>query len=165
MASWGGGTSPRFNSRSPSGERPTVIYNDFDAFRVSTHAPRVGSDARFLRSRDTSQCFNSRSPSGERRKKRSTRIYADGFNSRSPSGERPCTRPSRLPTNIRFNSRSPSGERHYRWRLYAHHRVSTHAPRVGSDGTFTYTILLPYVSTHAPRVGSDISFHRLVFLT
>ena len=48
-------------------------------------------------------------------------------------------------------------------------RISTHAPRTGSDFPATYLLFYyPLISTHAPRTGSDvlftavISFHKYI---
>ncbi len=100
---------------------------------VSTHAPRAGSDCALCHGLVGHRRFNSRSPCGERQGK-------------SLAVERKLTFQLTLPvrgatTDCRssvlsrcFNSRSPSGERHYRI-IYVgvHNRVSTHAPRSGSD--------------------------------
>ena len=121
-----------FNSRSPSGERPTrlTLYLMSDMFQltlpewgatravarslhpsqVSTHAPRVGSDYPVEVTVPIRLSFNSRSPSGERRHPHLPLYLVWRFNSRSPSGERLLGEwQYGLPTS--FNSRSPSGER------------------------------------------------------
>ena len=55
-----------------------------------------------------------------------------------------------------FNPRSPHGERHTQ---HAHTgtllRISTHAPRTGSDFCLRKAACRPTISTHAPRTGSD----------
>ena len=146
----------RFNSRSPSGERPGRGSPPLSPMR-----------------------FNSRSPSGERPStERTASTYSLSFNSRSPSGERPP--PSAHPSATRtfqltlpergatyggsyysfhcqsFNSRSPSGERHGSFVVVLFGRfVSTHAPRAGSDCQRSGMGNRRNVSTHAPRAGSD----------
>ena len=125
-------------------------------FPISTHAPRTGSDwVSPFESRSASN-FNPRSPHGERRVYASnvaTRnefqptlpargatlqsvIYDDGdydFNPRSPHGERRSDDPTFTPS-ADFNPRSPHGERQGRGRRKpSGSRISTHAPRTGSD--------------------------------
>ena len=121
-----------FNSRSPSGERPSRRW-----------------------CQDGNRRFNSRSPSGERPGTPSTYAVRSAFQLTLPewgatrkttrlleSAEFQLTLPEwgattliRHPCRLRgFNSRSPSGERPLgQCRCSARYDVSTHAPRVGSD--------------------------------
>ena len=79
--------------------------------RISTHAPRTGSD---FEHGDIARLQND-------------------FNPRSPHGERPCSRRASAPPCY-FNPRSPHGERLLVLVLVpALARISTHAPRTGSD--------------------------------
>ena len=56
----------------------------------------------------------------------------------------------------RFNPRSPWGERRLNMSGQGCRKfVSIHAPRGGSDDTFTYSQCISQVSIHAPRGGSD----------
>ena len=41
-------------------------------------------------------------------------------------------------------------------------RISTHAPRAGSDYVFAVFFYAVYISTHAPRAGSDIERREAV---
>ena len=77
-----------FNSRSPSGERHTLSLPVQTGRQVSTHAPRVGSDDGYIIILIWGQRFNSRSPSGERLERDVFLFSGFSFNSRSPSGER-----------------------------------------------------------------------------
>ena len=65
-----------------------------------------------------------------------------------------------------FNPRSPDGERRRGPGMdQRHHRISIHAPRMGSD-TNTYqpqNVLV--ISIHAPRMGSDRSLSRSSYRT
>ena len=65
-----------------------------------------------------------------------------------------------------FNPRSPYGERRRGPGMdQRHHRISIHAPRMGSD-TNTYqpqNVLV--ISIHAPRMGSDRSLSRSSYRT
>ena len=55
-----------------------------------------------------------------------------------------------------FNPRSPCGERRRRYRQpLTISRISTHAPRAGSDGGVNIGGIRHLISTHAPRAGSD----------
>ena len=79
--------------------------------------------------------FNPRSPHGERRKRRGHHAAMQkDFNPRSPHGERPMIRWTRRKMRENFNPRSPHGERQklaINW--YYETKISTHAPRTGSD--------------------------------
>ena len=123
-----------FNPRSPHGERPKgrkckMSENLFQPTLpargataegtshhvnggISTHAPRTGSDRSEAGRESASTHFNPRSPHGERRTRlQSPMERINHFNPRSPHGERPRGRVRALP----------------------HFRISTHAPRTGSD--------------------------------
>ena len=144
-----------FNSRSPSGERPSSIYRcwkspqfqltlpEWGATRalhlhrmvrvVSTHAPRVGSDRLPRGCGGTSSCFNSRSPSGERRHTTPRAPRHSCFNSRSPSGERLWLSRADSPC-VGFQLTLPEWGATVYLRMGCYSaNVSTHAPRVGSD--------------------------------
>ena len=60
-------TPRHFNPRSPHGERRPAGARRTGLSRISTHAPRTGSDASSLLLRFTPRHFNPRSPHGERR--------------------------------------------------------------------------------------------------
>ena len=125
-----------FNPRSPHGERRDVkTYTSFAsrfqptlpargatlrrkflvfANSISTHAPRTGSDGLSIRPRRCTADFNPRSPHGER--------------------QSPCSRP--LETG-KFQPTLPArGATSRKEELQERHRISTHAPRTGSDRTF-----------------------------
>ena len=147
-----------FNPRSPHGERHFVT---------------------FLCACDKSH-FNPRSPHGERHGKEPKR-YTDGvfqptlpargataqflraaavpihFNPRSPHGERQFVIPVFCPFYY-FNPRSPHGERRRgAAQSCVPQRISTHAPRTGSDPRHGDGARVPrHISTHAPRTGSDL---------
>ena len=77
--------------------------------------------------------FNPRSPCGERLMPTSTKWRVTYFNPRSPCGERHGLSRTRSITSD-FNPRSPCGERPIgrKWSTPTI-KISTHAPRVGSD--------------------------------
>ena len=145
-----------FNPRSPRGERPrgggclssknqfqstlpargaTESLNDeYDAAKISIHAPREGSDNGWAMRIAMQRHFNPRSPRGERRI------------STIPSAS----------DSINFNPRSPRGERLI-CRINSSQKgyISIHAPREGSDRFGVFALHLPFISIHAPREGSD----------
>ena len=107
-----------FNPRSPCGERRLADQAITDAYSISIHAPRVGSDGRDGREGAWHQeDFNPRSPCGERLRQRDTCRSGEHFNPRSPCGER------RVPCEHGIVS----------------YIISIHAPRVGSDRIRDFT--------------------------
>ena len=145
-----------FNPRSPHGERlglqlaasqaaqfqPTLpargatrlIVSSRLARRISTHAPRTGSDEGCSSSAGTSRHFNPRSPHGERR--HAARLYDGAVRFQSTLPARGATiylqrRSNRLRY---FNPRSPHGERLQDFYFSdSTDIISIHAPRTGSD--------------------------------
>ena len=147
-----------FNPRSPHGERRCGAVAVRKPSKISTHAPRTGSDRPPARNRAGTCHFNPRSPHGERRKRGLFDVGRYCFNPRSPHGERPLHALPLLSPTAGFNPRSPHGERPSRETRFSRCRmgVSTHAPRTGSDtGVGRQTTASTAVSTHAPRTGSD----------
>ena len=143
--------------------------------------PARGATVRRLAGNVSRGCnFNPRSPHGERLWLPSRARTLPDFNPRSPHGER---RPSswwRPARRKHFNPRSPHGERQHVFRVIGNaERISTHAPRTGSDTIVTPAAAAQYqfqptlpargatwmrvrynkstvsISTHAPRTGSD----------
>ena len=82
--------------------------------------------------------------------------YAKHFNPRSPHGERHSLdcQAARLLDEFQptLPARGATGQRHGR---SAGMRISTHAPRTGSDITGSASEWAQTISTHAPRTGSD----------
>ena len=106
--------------------------------RISTHAPRTGSDP------------TTKLPI--------PRLY--DFNPRSPHGERLMR--SLISADLRkFQPTLPARGATVRVALFAPLvRISTHAPRTGSDHPRDATHLHQHhISTHAPRTGSDTAQH------
>ena len=103
---------------------------------ISIHAPRTGSDRCDHNASNAGKYFNPRSPHGERRLRRTKRLKPTYFNPRSPHGERPPSAAGFSGWGY-FNPRSPHGERR---------------------GAFQVSDALSMISIHAPRTGSDISF-------
>ena len=103
--------------------------------RISTHAPRTGSDVEFRQ-----------------------QIYQlIDFNPRSPHGERQYVVSIQRPS-LRFQPTLPArGATKLVQRWCKECDISTHAPRTGSD---THLTLKGHeyfaISTHAPRTGSDL---------
>ena len=110
--------------------------------------------------------------------------FLTDFNPRSPHGERLLavlvgvfpgdvfqpTLPARGATDVHgnlfivhrdFNPRSPHGERPRRPRPCGQaRRISTHAPRTGSDINPGQKEVMNNISTHAPRTGSDLTAYQ-----
>ena len=107
------GAARHFNPRSPHGER-RIPYNKLDcqAFVISTHAPRTGSDARLIEKRIHEGQFQPTLPArGATRTTTRLKRWSNDFNPRSPHGERREVS-KRLCGHDYFNPRSPHGERH-----------------------------------------------------
>ena len=128
-------SQPYFNPRSPHGERRSSQPSPFPLHNFnprSPHGERPPADRRAAGAAD----FNPRSPHGERRLRRTKRLKPTYFNPRSPHGERPPSAAGFSGWGY-FNPRSPHGERR---------------------GAFQVSDALSMISIHAPRTGSDISF-------
>ena len=123
-----------FNPRSPHGERQNRVLYAYIAVTISTHAPRTGSDQAGHARNGGKQYFNPRSPHGERRCRRHTK-------KRATSAFQP-TLPARGATADGHGCRR-------------HTKISTHAPRTGSDSYEKGLRDGIHISTHAPRTGSD----------
>ena len=100
-----------FNPRSPHGERPADAGFPPCAVPISTHAPRTGSDKQLKAVNNRNGYFNPRSPHGERRQDDSGIIRIDAFQP---------TLPARGATLRQYRAENRQ-------------RISTHAPRTGSD--------------------------------
>ena len=144
-----------FNPRSPCGERHCIHFqgrpllkfqptlpvrgathhsvNGVEVVLISTHAPRAGSDKTALHRGCYLSNFNPRSPCGERL---DSDIGINNANVFQP------TLPVRGATNVLV------------FPLYVV-RISTHAPRAGSDDIYVCGCPSFMISTHAPRAGSD----------
>ena len=100
--------------------------------------------------------FNPRSPHGERRRCAISICWKPHFNPRSPHGERHGVSGVFSDEFCDFNPRSPHGERRPVTRpIRRLERISTHAPRTGSDVHGKNLPVAVCISTHAPRTGSD----------
>ena len=151
--------SPRrvadFNPRSPHGERQDTFALP-SASDISTHAPRTGSDAVPCHVRLAAILISTHAPrTGSDTKVRQGANPAAYFNPRSPHGERRHPqKPSKRSAN--FNPRSPHGER--RETQSGIRRSKSFQPTLPARGaTVPPHVPLPHskISTHAPRTGSD----------
>ena len=123
-----------FNPRSPCGERLLMGKGFINAFDISIHAPRVGSDLTVCNLQAPGHHFNPRSPCVERPALHPTPAKRCGdFNPRSPYGERP-------PLRIYWRHLCPFQSTLPLWG----------ATIGGSKDDFVIVI-----SIHAPRVGRD----------
>ena len=106
--------------------------------RISTHAPRTGSDTPLVTDKTLTLEFQPTLPARGATTMypqlfHSAKVY---FNPRSPHGERR----NYLSPDIGvydFNPRSPHGERLLGEQVCGRQEISTHAPRTGSDPTAT----------------------------
>ncbi len=123
-----------FNPRSPCGERLRCSFQLLQAFSISIHAPRAGSDKGSTL--DAMPLFISI---------HAPRAGSDYYRRLHKA----------MPSN--FNPRSPCGERRYSWMyIWQFCIISIHAPRAGSDGSIHYMGVFEVdISIHAPRAGSD----------
>mgnify|MGYP000265911136 FL=1 len=101
---------------------------------ISIHAPRTGSDALYFPRIAFARYFNPRSPHGERPSGQPEPPAASNFNPRSPHGERRSARTSPDVT-FPFQPTLPARGATTDGDAQAPPRkISTHAPRTGSDG-------------------------------
>ena len=123
--------------------------------RISTHAPRTGSDRLFP------PFYHAAGISTHAPRTGSDQLLAESvscpsyFNPRSPHGER-HEGWNALYRRIDFNPRSPHGERRRCRRT--HHRKEIFQPTLPARGATAYQAVLHVptaISTHAPRTGSD----------
>ena len=173
-----------FNPRSPCGERRSAGISQGAPGAFQPTLPVWGATIRVIPGKQDRPDFNPRSPCGERRSppgapRRNTGFQptlpvwgatppahgmpgaALNFNPRSPCGERPLYLIMIvLPKD--FNPRSPCGERltpQASWRK--RWRISTHAPRVGSDVRYPLFIVTaaPFQPT-LPVWGATLTYCR-----
>ena len=124
--------------------------------KISTHAPRTGSDGKVCADSARYGYFNPRSPHGERLSGtcRFTSHHRD-FNPRSPHGERRHLL-SAWRSTLRFQPTLPArGATTTSMSDISLSLISTHAPRTGSDISPCAVNPRWKISTHAPRTGSD----------
>ena len=148
--------SGNFNPRSPHGERHTCAAIGDKPPKISTHAPRTGSDASRSAASFASIPFQPTLPArGATRRILMRTLFFWNFNPRSPHGERHSLEPHEK-VSKNFNPRSPHGERQcYEIKARGRIFISTHAPRTGSDDFAAPHSRQGDISTHAPRTGSD----------
>ena len=150
---------------------------------ISTHAPRTGSDQQMNDQYDAEYEFQPTLPARGATARRDALPIADGISTHAPRTGSDGQIPSRCSSAGHFNPRSPHGERpcrcvfavfhlckfqptlpargatHPHPRRHAQHRISTHAPRTGSDGFLCrWHGQGQHISTHAPRTGSDLFY-------
>ena len=152
-------TSTHFNPRSPHGERHKVTRSNPATELISTHAPRTGSDRRRQLPPHIRVHISTHAPrtgSDCRRIPAPTRRRY--FNPRSPHGERPPKTSGGFEER-QFQPTLPARGATFRFvTFHQHKRISTHAPRTGSDvHAHRGAGRRGGISTHAPRTGSDAS--------
>ena len=177
-----GQTPEDFNPRSPHGERPSARACGGRPRKISTHAPRTGSDLRFKCKRGTHSDFNPRSPHGERHMSVANLNAFALISTHAPRTGSDLTLSRFTISTFLISTHAPRtgsdkrGERciritqRFQPTLPARGAtrsiedesgdavISTHAPRTGSDLTLSrFTISTFLISTHAPRTGSDLA--------
>ena len=123
-----------FNPRSPCGERLYYACVNSIRYKISTHAPRAGSDVCILFWFQWQERISTHAP----------RAGSDLTNGASvdPFKVFQPTLPVRGATD--YNTGGTGGN-----------MISTHAPRAGSDAPHLLPRHRQRISTHAPRAGSD----------
>ena len=123
---------------------------------ISTHAPRTGSDTRLTRAGSGPSHFNPRSPHGERHQAGHARNGGKQyFNPRSPHGERRHASGTAA-ESADFNPRSPHGERHHERSFMDGSRYfNPRSPHGERREMLDAMDIRTKISTHAPRTGSD----------
>ena len=122
---------------------------------ISTHAPRTGSDPMVVTAPHPARfqpTLPARGATATTRRERSEIWY---FNPRSPHGERRQRRhvygrESAFQPTLPARGATANG-----WTHAGYFKISTHAPRTGSDGEVSDLGIVHVISTHAPRTGSD----------
>ena len=174
-------TASHFNSRSPCGERPAVRADNpcccpisthaprvgSDAGHragasrggISTHAPRVGSDCQALTISLTSLKFQLTLPVwGATRRHVADQRAARRISTHAPRVGSDPSQPSALRGRSYFNSRSPCGERLVVSSISSQQKkFQLTLPVWGATCPGACTMLGCHISTHAPRVGSDLT--------
>ena len=167
-----------FNPRSPWGERPARLMMLAICSAISIHAPRGGSDSKFIKINSKYINFNPRSPWGERPSSSRETLGLPEFQSTLPvggatpdipfyavsagisihaprGGSDYITKDSEL-CGADFNPRSPWGERPIFVLTGCSHFGFQSTLPVGGATTAANTITFTcFISIHAPRGGSD----------
>ena len=125
-----------FNPRSPHGERQKHPIRFVNSTDISTHAPRTGSDmARGCLTTTNSTSFQPTLPARGATARNHAPCEAGEFQPTLPARGATSSCTSRKSRRTHFNPRSPHGERQGETRRKPRPaRISTHAPRTGSDG-------------------------------
>ena len=123
-----------FNPRSPHGERPKAERRMRQERKISTHAPRTGSDATPRKKFPSRNGFQPTLPArGATTPLLLAFTSSFNFNPRSPHGERRDADVLFL-CNVEFQPTLPArGATDNEDLRTPHSKISTHAPRTGSD--------------------------------
>ena len=173
-----------FNPRPPCGGRLENNASDFNAIRISIHAPRAGGDKKQCFGKTRSLKFQSTPPVRGATYEECVAVHAEQFQSTPPvrgatgaentnavlayisihaprAGGDLVTDEDKFPTND-FNPRPPCGGR-LRQNLPrpATVHISIHAPRAGGDLRRLPAAREVQISIHAPRAGGDRSFSTI----
>ncbi len=144
------------STHAPRKGSDTSIRTWWSNMPISTHAPRKGSDRSGQRRIRTIWDFNPRPPQGERRDTKPHYPHRANFNPRPPQGERLDASLANLIDFKDFNPRPPQGERHPgRVRRRGSAEFQPTPPARGATRTWYHDFFAKRISTHAPRKGSD----------
>ena len=125
-----------FNPRSPHGERRHSIHNGSARFQFQPTLPARGATASKVKAVHAGTFQPTLPARGATYNALHTDSAEYNFNPRSPHGERPIDVQGGAWVKY-FNPRSPHGERlEENEELFNFYRISTHAPRTGSDLDF-----------------------------
>ena len=142
--------APRTGSDNPS----ALFGYEIEAFQPTL--PARGATWTDSTSWATPSDFNPRSPHGERLRPRQILPHGADFNPRSPHGERQI-KPGATRQKEDFNPRSPHGERLVQLKVV--YRREKFQPTLPARGATSGILSSPTderrISTHAPRTGSD----------
>ena len=145
-----------FNPRSPHGERQSLRGNPGDLFRISIHAPRMGSDRQLVRSHQVGQYFNPRSLMGSDYAPWTRSARHRNFNPRSLMGS-DLRLVSQQHCCCAFQSTPPA------WGATKEHTIiseiitiSIHAPAWGATINQERHEVARIISIHAPAWGATV---------
>ena len=144
-----------FNPRSPHGERHHAPDCVLVGRRISTHAPRTGSDMALFRAwilaRQFQPTLPARGATMTWRRRRSRALFQPTLPARGATET-----PEEIGAGEIISTHAPRTGSDGNNQLLLHdYAISTHAPRTGSDSFDSSAAVGELISTHAPRTGSD----------
>ena len=124
---------------------------------ISTHAPRTGSDRRYQAHHQAPQRFQPTLPARGATTITNFQKSLDVFQPTLPARGATERMRALLRSGVQFQPTLPArGATRSTKQSKKQQRISTHAPRTGSDLCNQIVAVLVGISTHAPRTGSDL---------